>query len=50
MAQEKKVNLTERVNIKGLAGAKKLKEGIVYNVHPELAKRLVSKKEAELVK
>jgi hypothetical protein len=48
--KEKAVKLTDRVTIKGLATAKYLSAGREYSVHPELAQRLVAKKEAEIIK
>ena len=52
MANEKgkAVKITERVTIKALNGNKYMKEGKNYKVHPELAARLVNKKQAEIVK
>jgi UDP-3-O-[3-hydroxymyristoyl] glucosamine N-acyltransferase len=50
MAKEQAIKITDRVTIKGAAVAKNLTAGREYSVHPELAKRLVAKKEAEYVK
>ncbi|MDR1090497.1 MAG: hypothetical protein LBL79_05410 [Prevotella sp.] len=43
----KKIIYSDRVNIKAVSGAKYLKPGTVYSVHPELAKKLIARKVAE---
>jgi len=48
--QGKPIDITKRVAIKGTATSKTLSEKRTYMVHPELASRLVEKKEAEIVK
>jgi hypothetical protein len=46
----KPINLAARVTIIGSAKAKVYKPGKEYSVHPETAKRLVEKGEAEYLK
>jgi|GEM_PF-6598355 len=47
---ENTVNLTDKVSVRGVKGAKHLTGGKVYEVHPLLAKRLIANKQAEAVK
>ena len=42
----KMINLDDRTKVKGAKKGKHLKEGEVYEVHPETAKRLIRNKQA----